>query len=145
MADAVDKRWELLKPWPSEGESRHARREQQPWQVSKRRTIGQGVFGFREIVGEEFMTMFLFLEYQDGVAIRVPITMHAMLELLKNATKLYQLILETKKHQAGLLAEEMHMWALSAGQVQKQINCLYLHKQQRENVRELSKKMVLEA
>lgn len=28
-------------------------------QVSKRRTIGQGVFGFREIVGEEFMTMFL--------------------------------------------------------------------------------------
>lgn len=29
-----------------------------------------------------------FLEYQDGVAIRVPITMHAMLELLKNATKL---------------------------------------------------------
>jgi hypothetical protein len=57
----------------------------------------------------------------------------------------YQLISETEKHQAGLLAEEMHMWALSAGQVQKQINCLYLHKQQRENVSELRKKMVLEA
>uniref|UniRef100_M8AH74 Uncharacterized protein n=1 Tax=Aegilops tauschii TaxID=37682 RepID=M8AH74_AEGTA len=28
-------------------------------EVSWRRTIGQGVFGFREIVGEEFMTMFL--------------------------------------------------------------------------------------
>uniref|UniRef100_A0A453CBW7 Uncharacterized protein n=1 Tax=Aegilops tauschii subsp. strangulata TaxID=200361 RepID=A0A453CBW7_AEGTS len=30
-----------------------------PCRVSWRRTIGQGVFGFREIVGEEFMTMFL--------------------------------------------------------------------------------------
>ncbi|KAI4995155.1 hypothetical protein ZWY2020_035058, partial [Hordeum vulgare] len=62
------------------------------------------VFGFTEIVWEEFMIMFM-----------VPITAPAKLELLGNATKLYQLISETKKHQAGLLAEEMHMWALSAG------------------------------
>ena len=51
----------------------------------------------------------------------------------------YQLISETEKRQAGLLAEEMQMWALSVGQVQKQINCFYLHKQQRINVRNLAK------
>ncbi|KAI4976017.1 hypothetical protein ZWY2020_049624 [Hordeum vulgare] len=79
-------------------------------------------FGFREIVWEEVMIMFM------SIAIRVPITAHAKLELLGNATKL--------KHQAGLLAEEMHMWALSAGQFQKKINCLYICKSNIEEMLE---------
>ncbi|KAI4987568.1 hypothetical protein ZWY2020_020368 [Hordeum vulgare] len=59
--------------------------------VSRRRPIGQRVFGFREIVWEEFMIMFMSVfssMVQRMIAIRVPITARAKLELLRNATKL---------------------------------------------------------
>ncbi|KAI4994265.1 hypothetical protein ZWY2020_029313 [Hordeum vulgare] len=91
-----ERRWHCLAPWW---------RRREVWQD---RCVGDGSGEIpRKEMGQGKRGIF----WNVGIGLSQP----AKLELLGNATKLYQLISETKKHQAGLLAEEMHMWALSAG------------------------------